>query len=461
MELDPLLLSRIQFAFTVAFHIIFPSFTIGLAAWLAVLEFLGWRTGLPVYRRLFDFWIRIFTVSFSMGVVSGIVMAFQFGTNWSVLAAKGGPIQGPLLGYETYTAFLLEATFLGVMLFGRRRVPPPFYLLSCCMVAVGTTFSAFWIMVNNTWMQVPIGYAEIDGRFVPVDWLQIVFNDVFFVRLFHMLLAAYITTAFCVAAAGAAYTLRGVHEQEARRMISRALVLGAILVPIQLYVGHLNGDYVHEHQPVKFAAIEARWHTEQPASEVLIAIPDPEQERNRFALSVPKLGSYIASGTWDSREVGLTDFPVEDRPPIGVPFFAFRIMVGMGIIMLLVGWTGLYLRLRNRLLHTRWFQKIVVCTFPCGFIAVLTGWFVAEVGRQPWVVYGVLRTADAHTPSLAGAEVAMSLLAYVLVYSIVFVSGITYIWRLLKAGPLPGDGQRDVVSMSTRRPIHLDNSPSS
>ncbi|MDG1461990.1 MAG: cytochrome ubiquinol oxidase subunit I [Gammaproteobacteria bacterium] len=456
MEFDTLFLSRIQFAFTVAFHIIFPSFTIGLAAWLALLDFLNLRTGNPIYRRLFEFWIRIFTVSFSMGVVSGIVMAFEIGTNWSVLADKGGAIQGPLLGYEAYTAFALEASFLGVMLFGRTRVAAGFYLFSCCMVALGTTFSTFWIMVSNTWMQYPVGYAEVAGKFVPVDWLLIISNDVFQVRIIHMLLSAYLTTCFCVAAAGAAYLLRDRYRDEARLMVSMSLWLAALLIPIQLYVGHLNGDYVHQHQPAKFAAIEARWHAEQPASELLIGIPDSENERNLYSLSIPRLGSFIASGTWDSREVGLSDFPKEDRPPVAIPFYFFRIMVAMGLLMMSVTYVGIFLLWRKRVLYSRWFQWVLLASFPSGFIAILSGWLVAEVGRQPWVIYGILRTADAHTPTLTTNDVWFSLLTYILTYSVIFFAGSTYMWRLLQAGPTAEDGTRDVISLSTRRPIHID-----
>ena len=268
MDMTALLLSRIQFAFTITFHIIFPSFTIGLAAWLTVLEALRLATGRPVYRVIFDFWLKIFGVAFGLGVVSGIVMAFQFGTNWSELAKMSGPIQGPLLVYETFTAFMLEATFFGVLIFGRSRVPPWLYLFSTAMVALGTTFSAFWIMVNNSWMQVPVGYVVQNGAFVPDDWTKIVLNSVVWVRFPHMMLAAYLTGAFCVAATGAWYLLRNEHHAEAHIMLGMGLFLAAVLVPIQILFGHLAGDYVHERQPAKFAAIEGRWHDEQPAGEV-------------------------------------------------------------------------------------------------------------------------------------------------------------------------------------------------
>src|ERR1700746_758368 len=288
--LTALLLSRIQFAFTISFHIIFPSFTIGLAAWLTVLEALGLATRRPVYRVLFEFWLKIFGIAFGLGVVSGIVMGFQFGTNWSVFAGKVGPIQGVLLTYETFTAFFLEASFFGILLFGRPRVPPWFYLFSTAMVALGTTLSAYWIMANNSWMQVPVGYVMENGAFVPDDWLKILFNPVLWVRFPHMLLASYITGAFCVAAAGAWYLLRQEFAAEAHIMLRMGLYLAAVLLLVKGSFGHLNGDYVHNYQPVKFAAIEGRWHDEQPASEVLIAIPNSAKEANDYEIKIPVLG---------------------------------------------------------------------------------------------------------------------------------------------------------------------------
>ncbi len=309
MELSALLLSRLQFAFTVSFHIIFPSFTIGLAVWLTLLEALHQATGRPVFGRVFEFWLKIFGVAFGLGVVSGIVLAFQFGTNWSVLSRMSGPIQGPLLVYETFTAFALEASFFGVLVFGRGRVPPWLYLFSTAMVALGTTFSAFWIMVNNSWMQVPVGYALENGAFVPKDWAAIIFSPVVWVRFPHMLLASFITGAFCVAATGAWYFLRGVFEAEARVMLRMGLFLAAFFVPAQLLFGHLTGDYVHKYQPAKFAAIEGRWETEQPAGEVIIAWPNSKKEANDFEIKIPILGSLIASMSFDLERGWLEGFP--------------------------------------------------------------------------------------------------------------------------------------------------------
>src|ERR1700737_1347926 len=306
MDTTALILSRLQFAFTISFHIIFPAFSIGLAAWLTILEALHLTTDRPAYRVLFEFWLKIFGMAFGLGVVSGIVMAFQFGTNWSVLSRMSGPIQGPLLSYETFTAFTLEASFFGILLFGRSRVPPWFYLFSTAMVALGTTFSAFWIMANNSWMQVPVGYVMENGAFVPVDWSKILFSPVLWVRFPHMLLASFLTGAFCVAATGAWYLLRGIFAAEAHIMLRMGLYLAAVLLPVQGLFGHLNGEYVVHHQPSKMAAIEARWHDEKPASEVLFAWPDVENHRNLFAITLPPpLGSLIDSNSLSAGEVRL------------------------------------------------------------------------------------------------------------------------------------------------------------
>ena len=389
MIFDPVFLSRVQFAFVVSFHIIFPAFTIGLAAWLATIEGVSLATGREVYRRVFDFWLKVFALSFGMGVVSGIVMAFQFGTNWSVLAERTGSIQGPLLGYEGFTAFMLEATFFGVVLLGRDRAPRWFYFFSCCMVSAGTMLSSFWILCNNSWMQVPVGHAVVNGRLVPDNWWTILLGPVMLIRWPHMLLAAFLTTGMSIIATGAWYLLRGKDVPAARVMLHWGLGLVALIVPVQIAFGHLAGDYVHRWQPAKFAAIEARWQTEQPAAEVLIGIPDEAAQRNLFAISIPRLGSFIATGTWDSKEVGLETFPPEDRPPVVIPFLTFRLMVGMALIMLAVSWFGLWLCWRGRLESTRWFLWIAFLAFPTGFVGVIAGWFTAEVGRQPWVVYGL------------------------------------------------------------------------
>jgi cytochrome bd ubiquinol oxidase subunit I len=437
MDPTALLLSRLQFAFTVSFHIIFPSFTIGLAAWLTVLEALHLWTKRPAYRLVFEFWLKIFGVAFGLGVVSGIVMAFQFGSNWSVLAGMSGPIQGPLLSYETFTAFALEASFFGILVFGRSRVPPWFYLFSTAMVALGTTLSAFWILVNNSWMQVPVGYVVQNGRFVPDDWGKIVLSPVVWVRFPHMLLASYLTGAVCIAATGAWYSLRRVYTTEARIMLQMGLYLAAVLLPIQGLFGHLNGEYIVHHQPAKMAAIEARWHDQKPASEVLFAWPDVAQRKNLFAITLPKpLGSLIDSDNPSAAEIGLDSIPQKNWPPVLIPFFAFRIMVGCWLVMLLVAWVGSYLYYKGRLEQNRNLLWATFLSFPLPYIAIWTGWFTAEVGRQPWVVYGVLRTADAMTPFLTTRTALISLVVYCTVYSLIFAFGVFYIYKLLRAGPM-------------------------
>src|SRR5580698_2211266 len=428
MDLTALLLSRLQFAFTVSFHIIFPSFTIGLAAWLTVLEALHLATNRPAYRVVFEFWLKIFGIAFGLGVVSGIVMAFEFGTNWSEMSKMSGPIQGVLLSYETFTAFFLEASFFGILLFGRPRVKPWFYLFSTGMVALGTTLSAFWIMVNNSWMQAPVGYTMDQGVAVPTDWTEILFSPVLWVRFPHMLLAAYVTGAFCVAATGAWYLLRREYHAEAHIMLRMGLCLAAVLMPIQLFFGHLNGEYVVHHQPSKMAAIEARWHDENPASEVLLAWPDEQNQRNLFAITLPApLGSLIDSDSLTAGEVGMDSIPPENRPPVVIPFFTFRIMVGCGIVMLCLAWAGSYLNLKRRIGQNRLLLWLIFLSFPLPFIATWTGWFTAEVGRQPWVVFGVLRTADAVTPFLTAREAAISLAVFCVVYLLIFSFGTLFI----------------------------------
>lgn len=455
MDLTPLLLSRIQFAFTISFHIIFPAFTIGLAAWLTFLEACGLITGERIYRRLSDFWLKIFAVTFGLGVVSGIVMAFQFGTNWSELARRTGPIQGPLLGYESFTGFALEATFFGVLMFGRDRVPRWAYFLACLMVSIGTSLSAYWIMVNNSWMQYPTGYSLIaNGVFVPDDWPAILFSEAVRTRFPHMVLAAYVTSAFCVAATGAWYMLRGTAVQEGRAMAVMGLRLAAILVPLQLLFGHLVGDYVHDRQPAKFAAIEGRWNDEQPASEILVAWPDPKNERNLFEIAVPYLGSIIGSMSLTAKETGLKSFAAADRPPVAIPFFAFRIMVGCGLLMLAIAWFGTWLSFGERLLKARLFLVATSLSFPLGFVATLTGWYTAEVGRQPWAVYGQLRTADAVTPVLTTGEVAATLTLIACIYALIFGFGALYILRLLRTGPTP-KAEISLYGTNPKRPLSL------
>lgn len=436
MDLSALDISRIQFAFVVTLHIIFPSFTIGLAAWLSVLEWRYQATGNPVYRTLFDFWLKIFAVSFGMGVVSGIVMAFQFGTNWSVMSERTGPIQGPLLGYESFTAFILEASFLGVVLLGRKRVSPAMYLTACVLVTLGTTLSSFWIMANNSWMQVPVGHTiDAAGRMIPSDWQAIIAGPVFLTRWIHMLLAAYLTTATVVAGTGAWYLLKGIHQTAAKSMLVWGMGLMAVFTPIQMGFGHLAGGIIRDHQPAKFAAVEGRWESGTRAPLVLVAWPDNKAEKNRFEISVPVLGSVVDSGNPDSYQRGIKDIPADERAPFLVPFYGFRIMFAAGALMLFIGWYGSWRNYRKNIERSGWFLRITALSFPMGWIAVLAGWYTAEVGRQPWVVTGLLRTSDAVTPSLTVNHALISLSLYVVVYIIVFGFGFRYLWKLFQKGP--------------------------
>jgi cytochrome d ubiquinol oxidase subunit I len=436
---DAILLARAQFAFTVAFHIIFPAFSIGLASYLAVLEGLWLWTKKDVYLQLFKYWLKIFAVAFAMGVVSGIVMSYQFGTNWSVFADRTGPILGPLMAYEVLTAFFLEAGFLGVMLFGLDRVGRKLHFFATLMVAFGTFFSAFWILSVNSWMHTPAGYAiNAAGQFVPEDWWAIVFNPSFPYRLLHMVLAAYLTTAFIVGAVGAWHLLRKRDNPAARVMFSMAMWMAAIVAPLQIVAGDLHGLNTLEHQPAKIAAMEGHFETRQGAPLILFGIPDSKSEEVRHALEIPRLGSLILTHSLDGEVRGLEEWAPEDRPPVGVVFWSFRIMVGIGMLMALVGLVSLFLRWRGRLFSSRGFHRFALIMGPSGLVAVLAGWITTEVGRQPYTVYGLMRTADAVAPiGLPG--VASSLVAFVMVYFLVFGFGAFFILRLMGKSPIPSE----------------------
>lgn len=437
--LDPVLLARIQFAFTISFHIIFPAFTIGLASWLAVLEWRWLKTGNTVYAEIYRMWVKIFAVTFGMGVVSGVVMSFQFGTNWSVFSDRAGNVMGPLLGYEVLTAFFLEASFLGVMLFGWNRVSPRMHFASTVIVAVGTLISAFWILSANSWMQTPRGFRiGEDGLLYPTDWLQVVFNPSFPYRFVHMTLAAYLTTAFVVAGVGAYYLWRGKHIKHARVMFGMAMIMAVFVAPLQLVAGDLHGLNTLEHQPAKVAAMEGLWETQRGAPLNLFGWPDAESETTRYAIQIPKLSSFILTHDWNGEVKGLKEWPREDRPPVLWVFWSFRIMVGIGMLMITTGIIALILFLRKRLFDTRWFQYWCMALTPAGFIAVLAGWFVTEIGRQPYIIYGVMRTAEAVSPVL-GSPIALSLAAFVVVYAFVFGAGVYYISRLIAKGPRVDD----------------------
>jgi cytochrome bd ubiquinol oxidase subunit I len=435
VELDPLLLSRIQFAFAISFHILFPAFTIGLAAYIAVLETLWWRTNRDTYMRLSQFWTKIFAVSFGMGVVSGIVMSFQFGTNWSRFSDITGNVLGPLLGYEVITAFFLEATFLGILLFGRNLVPRPLHVAAAYMVSLGTLISTFWILSANSWMHTPAGFAYEDGRFFVTDWWAVVFNPSFPYRLTHMLVATFLTTAFVVCSVSAWYLLKDRFHDHARLGLSMGMWLIALLAPAQIVIGDLHGLNTFEHQPVKVAAMEGHWETRRGQPAIVFAIPDEANERNLFELGIPRLGSLILTHEWDGEVRGLRDWTPEDRPPVAPVFWSFRVMVLIGFVMLGVGLSSLYLRARRRLFDSRWFLKLCVGCAPIGFIAILAGWFTTEIGRQPWVVYEILRTADGVSPALSGAQVLTSLIVFVCAYSVVFGAGLYFLLLLVAKGP--------------------------
>jgi cytochrome d ubiquinol oxidase subunit I len=435
--LDPVLLARWQFAFTMTFHIVFPAFSIGLASYLAVLEALWLWTGREVFLTLFDYWKKIFAIAFGMGVVSGLVMSYQFGTNWSVFSDRAGPVIGPLMGYEVLTAFFLEAGFLGIMLFGLRRVGPGLHMWATAMVAFGTLLSAFWILAVNSWMQTPAGHAiDNNNQFVPVDWWQIVFNPSFPYRLVHMVLAAYLTTALVVGGVGAYHLLRDSYNQAARTMFSMAMWMAAVVAPIQIVVGDQHGLNTLEHQPAKIAAMEGHFETQSGAPLILFGWPDMEREETRFALAIPKLGSLILTHHLDGTVKGLKEWPKEDRPNAAIVFWSFRLMVGLGFLMAALGLWSLWHRWRGRLYDSPLLLRAAVLMSPAGFIAVIAGWITTEVGRQPYAVYGLLRTAQSISP-IDTPAVGASLVAFIVVYAITYSAGLIYLLRLMKRPPAP------------------------
>ena len=453
MDLDAVFLARIQFAFTVAFHIIFPSFTIGLAAFIATL-LVRWRlTGRDHLYRLARFWTKIFAISFAMGVVSGIVLSYQFGTNWSQFSIVVGNVVGPLIGYEVITAFFLEASFLGIMLFGWNRVHPNIHMLSAILVAVGTSLSAFWILSANSWMHTPAGHEIRDGIVYPLDWWAIVFNPSFPYRFAHMFTAAYLTTSLVVFAVGARYLWTRRFEDEAKTMLRMGLGMIILLAPLQLLIGDQHGLNTAKHQPAKIAAMEAHWDGSKPGALVLFAIPNEAAERNDYEISIPNLASLLITHKLDGKFKGLKDFEPQDRPPVWPVFFAFRVMVGLGLLMIAIGIVGGWLWWRGRLFDTGWFVSMSRFVWPMGFIAILAGWWVTETGRQPWIAHGILRTVDAASP-VSFNSVLTSLILFVIVYTSVFSMGIYYINRLIDKGPT-GAGAATPDDKPVQRPISV------
>jgi cytochrome d ubiquinol oxidase subunit I len=438
-ELTAVFLARLQFAFTIGFHIVLPAFSIGLASYLMVLEALWLRTERQIYLDIFRYWLKIFALVFGMGVVSGLVMSYEFGTNWGGFADKAGPVVGPLMGYEVLTAFFLEAGFLGVMLFGMNKVGRGLHFLATCLVATGTLMSAFWILSVNSWMQTPQGYTmSPQGQFLPGNWLQIIFNPSFPYRLVHMVLASYLSVAFVVGAVGAYHLLRSQSNPMARTMLSMAMWMALLVAPVQMLAGDAHGLNTLKYQPAKIAALEGDFDTEPGTHLVLFGWPDMAQQRVDYELSIPHLGALLLTHSWNGEIRGLSSFPASDRPYSPVVFIAFRIMVGLGTLMLVVGIAALALRVRGAMYTNRWLLRAVVAMAPSGFIALLAGWTVTEVGRQPFTVYGLLRTADSASPiGLPG--VATSLAAFAVVYLIVFSAGFGFLLRLMARPPVPGE----------------------
>jgi cytochrome d ubiquinol oxidase subunit I len=435
MHLDPVMLARLQFAFTISFHILFPAFTIGLASWLAVVEWRWLKTGNEIYKEVYRMWVKIFAVTFGMGVVSGVVLSYQFGTNWSVFADKVGNVLGPLLGFEVLTAFFLEASFLGIMLFGWNRVSPKMHFTATVVVASGTLVSAFWILSANSWMQTPQGFfTGADGLYYPTNWLAIIFNPSFPFRIIHMVTAAYLTTAFVVGGIGAFYLFRRQFTRHATIMFGMAMLMAVFVAPLQLFFGDLHGLNTFKEQPVKVAAMEGLWETQKGAPLTLFGWPDEQMEITRFAIEIPKLSSLILTRHLDGEVKGLKAWPKEKRPPVAPVFWSFRIMVGVGMMMILTGFLAAVLYWKKRLFDSRWFQCWCMLLTPAGFIAVLSGWFVTEIGRQPYLVFNTLLTSESISP-VAGIHVGLSLIAFVFIYFWIFGAGLYYIIRLVIKGP--------------------------
>jgi cytochrome d ubiquinol oxidase subunit I len=434
MNLDPVLLSRLQWAWVIAWHILLPALTVGLASYIAVLEGLYFFTGREMWFRISSFWTRIFAISFGMGVVSGVIMPFQFGTNWSRYSDATANVLSPLFAYEGLTAFFLESAFLGVLLFGRKLVPRWAHFVAALMVALGTLLSSFWILAANSWMQTPAGYRIADGRFFPADWLVIIFNPSFPFRLGHTVVAFYVTTGFVVAGVAAYLLRRQRFVAEARLMLSMTLWLLTFLVPLQILLGDAHGLNTLRYQPAKLAAIEAHWTPETHAPLILFALPDQAAETNHAVIEIPELGSLILTHSLDGMVPGLKQWPADQRAPVAIPFFAFRIMVGLGVLMLALVAISWWLRLRRRLYDSVWFLRACEILAPAGFFAVLAGWTTTEVGRQPWTVYGILRTADSVSPSLSTFDVVLSLACYMIVYLIMYPAGALLIARVVRRG---------------------------
>ena len=466
MDLDPILISRIQFAFVVSFHAIFPVFTIGLAAYVAVLEALHFRTDDPRYLKLSKFWIKVFAVVFGMGVVSGIVMAFQFGTNWSNFAYSASNFLGPVLSYEVVTAFFLEATFLGVLLFGRDKVPKGVHLFSACMVAIGTFISSFWILSANSWMHTPAGVEMVDGMVQMTSWTQAIFNSSFPYRFAHMALASFITGGIVVAGVSSWYLLHGRNLETSKKALKMCVIMLAFATPLQLFVGHEHGLNTFENQPMKVAAMEGAWETKTAAPLILFAIPDAANETNHFEIKIPYLASIVLTHSPSGEVPGLLEVPADERPPVGIVFWSFRIMVGLGLIFIAVSLLAAWQLYKGRLYESPRILRAFTWLIPAPFVAVLTGWFVTEVGRQPWMIQNMMRLDEAITPSISGWMALVTLIGYIAVYAVVLFAGVFYLKKVVEGGPEPIDESEESDSARPKRPwsavssSNFDESPS-
>ena len=441
--MSAILLARIQFAFTVSFHILFPAITIGLGMWLVTLEGLWLKTKKQVYMDIYNFWVKFFAVAFGMGVVSGVVMAFQFGSNWSEFSKFSGSVTGPLLIYEVLTAFFLEAGFLGIMLFGRNRVSPKMHFFATAMVALGTTFSAYWILVSNSFMQTPpsleSGAIEIvDGAVVVKDWLAILFSASLPVRMVHMLTAALLTATLIISGTAARHMLKGNKNAAVKKMLSMSLTALLVVSVFQVAVGDYHGLKVRDHQPEKLAAIEGHWDPVPDGEStpfILFAIPDQENERNHFSIEIPYAASLVLTHSLDGKVDHLKKFPKENRPPVGWVFWSFRVMVGLGFLMVLLGAWGVWQRRKSTLGEKPGFLRFAVMMGPSGLISVLAGWFVTEIGRQPWLVYHLMRVEEGHSFTNTATDLTISLTLFVIAYLTVFAFGVTFLFRILRKGP--------------------------
>jgi cytochrome bd ubiquinol oxidase subunit I len=460
MKLDPSIIARIQFAFTVSFHIIFPTMSIGLGSFLAVIEALWLKTKKPVYLEIYKFWLSIFAMGFGIGVVTGIVLSFEFGLGFARFAQMAGPAIGPLIALEVLTSFFLEAGFLGIMLFGLHRVGPKLHFFATCMVAIGSLLSASWILSANSWMQTPAGVAIHDGHLTVVSWRHVLVNPSWPYRLPHMLTAAYLTASFMVAGVGAWYLLKGKHQQFARRTVSLGTAFATVLIAGQVFIGDILYGTMLKHQPSKMQAAEGFWEkqSQSPAPYYWFIIPDQNDQRNRFEAGIPHLGSIWLTHSLHGRVEGLKNTPRDQQPRMGVVFYAFRIMYGLAILMFTMGVASLWLRLRGRLFSSRWFLRMLVLMTPSGIVATLAGWYVAETGRQPWVIYGILKTADAISPIPAHALLS-TLIAFICVYTVFISAFLIFTFRIVRRGPSesPAYAEASGSLMNAFRPYVLDS----